>query len=1095
MRKLILALTLLALASVASAQSASPDVHSGRFMATNYGQWTTSVTAVVSGQICVDKQNIVLSDGSRFNPWNTNAPILVGIGASQETVTPTSFSFTQVSGQTCISGTYTKTHVIGDIVSSGTFGLQEALNSAGIKGGGAVTIDQNWSALGGTTAIKNAASVPANTGIEDIRSGPSAGSGTVTNITCGTGITGTCPLTSSGTISLSTPVSVANGGSGASTLTGVIKGNGTSPFTIAGSADIIAMFSACSGTQYLGADGACHTAGAGSFPSGNGIAGEIVSGTPVISQTFLPTIDVRLYFTTAYPTYSQAQSQDIGAVINAALTAATPTGECVDLSGLNLLNAPNIAVYYATTNPFAGLLSNTYVPCLLNGNFTIVTGATWATPGGSIKIIGYAPGGIGGTGLVLQPCNTNPTCNGSGGLTVNQFPNPATCAASGGLNCYPVGITTSGGALTQCPTGSTCAGTVTYTTGSKTVTGSGTNWTSALVGGAFVSSCGAASLATCPVGSTSLYTTGRIVAVGSATSLTLDATYAGNVASGTAGQNYVVWLPNDSVVWCAACLGNNLQKSFTGQEVDNLDIDLNGIGGIGYLAKGAQEGSVLNNFACSLQSGSPAAPTAGGTCLVWDQSVRESGATSGTTANGTFLGHFSVHDGRMGVGANAGGANAFGAVIEGFDKMSGSVSSSQANGPSEWTFQAIIGGAASARFQDAVQIDAITGMHAVGTHIENVANDDWNIGPNNPTYNVNIQSSTSSGTLGNCVVEFHSGSTGNQAHGISRPSGGCLAQDDNLPSPTIATSTGGTPNSWTLPVYVQSANGNGLITSGSVQSLSDGTHAGILSLTGNTTVPSSLPSNSFGWIGPNSAAFTSYFLQPSSTAPAASGPLLVGTTVSNVSPVSYGTITGNTTAFATTSGALVSGNCVKSDANHNLIDSGGTCGGSGTNINTFTSQVNVGSNFGMGTPGQTNCNAQWLPAPGTFNNVGIDVTTLDATNTYEFGIYTGNAGGTATLQCHTTAATLPATGFKAIALSTSCSLPAGRIYLCFGQSGGAATAQIAEGYGIDVLLTETNSIVASFFPGTFTAPADSAAASQINHASGGFKGIIFDLLP
>lgn len=49
----------------------------------------------------------------------------------------------------------------------------------------------------------------------------------------------------------------------------------------------------------------------------------------------------------------------------------------------------------------------------------------------------------------------------------------------------------------------------------------------------------------------------------------------------------------------------------------------------------------------------------------------------------------------------------------------------------------------------------------------------------------------------------------------------------------------------------------------------DGTHAGIASVVGNTTVPNSLPSNSVGFLGPNSASFTSYFLQFPSTAPSA----------------------------------------------------------------------------------------------------------------------------------------------------------------------------------------------------------------------------------
>src|SRR5271166_5483004 len=46
-------------------------------------------------------------------------------------------------------------------------------------------------------------------------------------------------------------------------------------------------------------------------------------------------------------------------------------------------------------------------------------------------------------------------------------------------------------------------------------------------------------------------------------------------------------------------------------------------------------------------------------------------------------------------------------------------------------------------------------------------------------------------------------------------------------------------------------------------------YAGLVAEAGNTSVPTSLPVNSSGWLGPDSASFTSYFFQPSSTAPSA----------------------------------------------------------------------------------------------------------------------------------------------------------------------------------------------------------------------------------
>lgn len=64
---------------------------------------------------------------------------------------------------------------------------------------------------------------------------PAGGSGTVTSIalsggTTGLGVSGS-PITSSGTMTLNGILVVSNGGTGASTLTGYVKGNGTSAFT------------------------------------------------------------------------------------------------------------------------------------------------------------------------------------------------------------------------------------------------------------------------------------------------------------------------------------------------------------------------------------------------------------------------------------------------------------------------------------------------------------------------------------------------------------------------------------------------------------------------------------------------------------------------------------------------------------------------------------------------------------------------------------------------------------------------------------------------------------------------------------------------
>ena len=93
------------------------------------------------------------------------------------------------------------------------------------------------------------------------QSGSSKGGAAILN--CSTNVT--CSL-SGGVVSLT----VASAGSIANT-TNVLKGDGSGNASDAGFAasatGIVSLFSMCSGTQYLGADGACHSAASG--PSAN----------------------------------------------------------------------------------------------------------------------------------------------------------------------------------------------------------------------------------------------------------------------------------------------------------------------------------------------------------------------------------------------------------------------------------------------------------------------------------------------------------------------------------------------------------------------------------------------------------------------------------------------------------------------------------------------------------------------------------------------------------------------------------------------------------------------------------------------------------
>lgn len=142
----------------------------------------------------------------------------------------------------------------------------------------------------------------------------------------------------------------AHGGTGDATLTGVPKGNGTSPFTAAAAADIVALFSTCSGSQYLGADGACHNAaGAGTVTS----IGETVpaflsvspstittSGTFAISLsgTALPAANGGTGVTSLGAGIGTFLSTPSSANLAAALTDETGTGVMVANNAPTLIN-------------------------------------------------------------------------------------------------------------------------------------------------------------------------------------------------------------------------------------------------------------------------------------------------------------------------------------------------------------------------------------------------------------------------------------------------------------------------------------------------------------------------------------------------------------------------------------------------------------------------------------------------------------------------------------------------------------------------------------------------------------------------------------
>lgn len=162
---------------------------------------------------------------------------------------------------------------------------------------------------GGGTVNSVGVSVPA--GFTAGGTNPVTGSGTIAitfatgetnHLVLGTGTAGQLGLIALTTadiplIPLTSQVSgvlpAVNGGSGeAGTLTGILKGNGTSAHTVAASADVVGLFSGtCNSSTFLNGAGACATPAAGGTVTSVGLSwtgsGLTIGGTPVTTAGVL----------------------------------------------------------------------------------------------------------------------------------------------------------------------------------------------------------------------------------------------------------------------------------------------------------------------------------------------------------------------------------------------------------------------------------------------------------------------------------------------------------------------------------------------------------------------------------------------------------------------------------------------------------------------------------------------------------------------------------------------------------------------------------------------------------------------------------------
>jgi hypothetical protein len=116
--------------------------------------------------------------------------------------------------------------------------------------------------------------------------------GALTNPLTGTGLAGSlAKFTAGGTLGNATP---GTDYAPATATATVLKGSGAGGFSSATATDVVNLFASCTGTQYLGADGACHTTSGGS----SSVVLTTGAGAPASSCGAPSTTNLAVYFDT-----------------------------------------------------------------------------------------------------------------------------------------------------------------------------------------------------------------------------------------------------------------------------------------------------------------------------------------------------------------------------------------------------------------------------------------------------------------------------------------------------------------------------------------------------------------------------------------------------------------------------------------------------------------------------------------------------------------------------------------------------------------------------------------------------------------------------
>ena len=170
----------------------------GKFVARNYVYPGVAIAPGVNNPagaatITLHQGSVRLADGRSIVPWTAGGfnilgepgpypaiPITVGAGTTKETVTPTAVSGCFIGAPNDISckitATFANAHGTGEVVTTGSAGIDEAALDAAFWGGGVVSVDSSANFyLGGAqsvTAAMAAAPVMNTVTLEDDRTGP-----------------------------------------------------------------------------------------------------------------------------------------------------------------------------------------------------------------------------------------------------------------------------------------------------------------------------------------------------------------------------------------------------------------------------------------------------------------------------------------------------------------------------------------------------------------------------------------------------------------------------------------------------------------------------------------------------------------------------------------------------------------------------------------------------------------------------------------------------------------------------------------------------------------------------------------------------------